>query len=92
MWEAITTLTSSSSDPPHVEIVHSPHSLPQLLTIDAEPILVYDQHLGQAFARLTRLTTGGASPVAVDAYLAKLAGVRSLARLFHPGGFVTACK
>lgn len=80
VWEAIATLTTANGSVPALAVVHSPQSLPRLLTLDTESVLVYDQHLGQVFSRLTRLTLGRAEPLLVDSYLAKLAGVRLLSR------------
>lgn len=80
LWRTVRVLTSSDGGEPFFEVVHSPQSLPQLVKLSARPTLVYDQHLGQVFARLTRLTRADAAPALVDAYLMKLGAVRLLAR------------
>lgn len=80
LWPAVTALTNASCAAPDLQIVHSPHSLPQLVALTDGPSLVYDQHLGQVLARLTRLTLRRAAPAEVDGYLAKLTGLRLLSR------------
>jgi hypothetical protein len=63
---------------PVIEVVHSPVSRPTMFRHGQHEILVYDQHLGQIFNRLTSLTIEDASAQAVEQYVYKLYAQRAL--------------
>jgi len=75
-WQRYAELTVNHGgrldDPPQFHVVHSPKSYPHNIRSAGEVAIIYDQHLGQVFNRLTALTLEDASPALVDCYLQKL--------------------
>src|SRR4051794_14414686 len=66
------------SNLPELYVTSSPYALTEMLRTSSRTWIVYDQFLGQVFARLSALIDQSADLDSIDAYLAKLYSDRLL--------------
>ena len=66
------------AEPPALHVVYSPFALTEFLGTSSQTWIVYDQFLGQIFARLTALVDQNADLNAIDTYLTKVYADRLL--------------
>jgi hypothetical protein len=72
LWQALLRGVPGSFDQPTLLVVHSPVCRSATIVGGGDRVLVYDQYLGQALNKLTRLYLSAADSPTVNATLAKL--------------------
>lgn len=66
------------TDAPRLLVVSSMHALTEMIEVDSEKWIVYDQYLGQIFSRISALIRQDAPTKSIDIYLKKLYAGRLL--------------
>lgn len=72
LWTIVAECINHRPEPPPLITVYSLEARTECLDVSGQPIVVYDQYLGQVIAQLNRHLEASASPEQVDRYIAKL--------------------